>query len=112
MEHQNYTDLLNFPGFQRILYYTRNNTNNGGGVEFYVRNGLHVKQNTNFVTNHNNIFESISIDVQYPHRSIILSNIYRSLTAPPNLTQAQAMEAFLQKSEELLNKISSTNKRV
>jgi hypothetical protein len=56
-----YPELLDIPGFQRIIYCTRSNNANGGGVGYYIREGLSFKQITNLVDNHNNIFESISV---------------------------------------------------
>ncbi len=83
-----YPDLLDIPGYQHVIFTSRNNNNNGGGVGFYVRNGLTFKQNNTFVTNQNNMFESVSIEIQYPHRSLVISNIYRCPTAPPNIPNA------------------------
>jgi hypothetical protein len=107
-----YPNLLTLPGFQQIVYHTRNNNNNGGGVGIYVHEGLNFKVNTNPVDYISKIFESISIDILYPYRRLTLSSIYRSPNAPNNTTPAQAMESFLTKFDSFLNNISSTKKNL
>jgi hypothetical protein len=105
-----YPDFLILPGFQQIVYHTRNNNNNGGGVGIYVHEGLNFRVNTNPVVNISKIFESISIDILYPYGILTLSSIYRSPNAPINTTPAQAMESFLTKFDSFLNNISLTKK--
>jgi hypothetical protein len=62
-----FPDKLMLPGFQRIVYHTRQ-AGRGGGVGIYVRNGLNFKERKDLENYKVNTFENIVIEVQYPKK--------------------------------------------
>jgi hypothetical protein len=94
-------EALSIPGFQPILYKTRTRMR-GGGVGFYVRNGLNAKIIDNLSPFEQKIFEAITIQVSYPEKSILLTSAYRSNGRAGNLTPAQQFERFQVTFDELL----------
>jgi hypothetical protein len=57
-------DLLAIPGFQPFIYKNRVNMR-GGGVGFYIRNGLNFKIIDNLPPFEQKIFESLTIQLSY-----------------------------------------------
>jgi exonuclease III len=94
-------DALALPGFQPILYKTRTHMR-GGGVGFYVRNGLNAKILENLSPFEQKIFEALTIQVTYPEKSVLLTSAYRSNGRLGNLTPAQQFERFQVAFDELL----------
>jgi hypothetical protein len=94
-------EALTIPGFQPILYKTPTRMR-GGGVGFYVRNGLNAKIIDNLSPFEQKIFEAITIQVTYPKKSILLTSAYRSNGRAGNLTPAQQFERFQVSFDELL----------
>jgi exonuclease III len=78
----------------------------GGGVGFYVRNGLNFKVIENLSPFEQKILESITIKISYPNRSLLLTSAYRSNGSIPNLTTHQQLERFQHCFEELLTKLN------
>jgi hypothetical protein len=54
----------------------------GGGVGIYVRNELNFKEMRELVDYKQKTFENIVLEVQYPGKSVLISNVYRSPTPP------------------------------
>jgi hypothetical protein len=100
-----YPELLAIPGFQKLVFKTRNNMR-GGGVGFYVRNGLNFKIVDNMSPFEQKIFESITIQISYPNKSYLLTSAYRSNGSLPNLTSNQQLERFQTLFEDLLSKLN------
>ncbi len=65
---------LIIPGFQPIVCKTRANMR-GGGVGFYVRDGLTFKLLDNLSPFEPKILESITIQLSYPGKSVLLSSV-------------------------------------
>jgi hypothetical protein len=86
--------LLNIPGFQNIISRTREGMR-GGGVGIYLKNGLNFKERKELDDYKQKTFENIVVEVQYPGKSVILSNIYRSPTPPPNISAADHLDKTL-----------------
>jgi hypothetical protein len=59
-----------------------------------------------------NTFENIVLEILYPNKSMIVSNIYRSPTPPPNLTVSDHTELFLNTLDSHLARLSELNKNV
>jgi hypothetical protein len=70
-----FPEKLILPGFQRIVSRTRQ-VGRGGGVGIYVRNGLNFKERQDLENNKVNTFENVVLEIQYPKKSIIVSNVY------------------------------------
>ncbi len=100
---------LNLPGFQNIVFRTRDGMR-GGGVGIYVRNGLNYKERKDLDDYKQKTFENIVLEVQYPSKSILISNIYRSPTPPPNTSPSDHLENFTETLDSHLSKLSDLNK--
>ncbi len=82
----------------------------GGGVGFYVKDGLSFKIINELSPFEEKIFESLSLQVSYPGKPPVLLTIgYRSNGIIVNITQNQQMDRFFAIFEELLLKISQKN---
>jgi len=92
-------DLVNIDGFQQIVFETRTDTR-GGGVGMNIRNGLEYQIRKDLQLNTMKTFENITIEVKYSKKAIIFSNIYRSPTTPPGVTQGEYLDDFLCKLDE------------
>ena len=105
-----FPQLLTIPGFQPPFYLNRKK-GRGGGVGFYVRNGLSAKILPDLTSNIDKVFESISDEISYTLNNLakqyIVSNIYRSPTAIPGLTPNEQLDRFHDKCDNLLNTLSN-----
>jgi hypothetical protein len=101
-----YPDTLCIPGFQELIYKNRLGMR-GGGVGFYVRNGLNFSIIDELSPFENKIFESLTIKLEYQRRSaVILTCAYRSNGSIPGTTAAEQLERFNERFDELLHRIS------
>jgi len=101
-----YADQLLIPGFQQTVFKNREGTR-GGGVGFHVRNGLTFKILENLSPFETKIFESLTIQLTYPSKKIVLLTCgYRSNGLIVNVTPAQQMERFMLKYDELLGNLA------
>jgi len=103
-----YPDKLILPGFQSIVYRTRQ-VGRGGGVGIYVRNGLNFKERKDLENYKINTFENIVLEVQYPNKSIFVSNVYRSPTPPPLTSLSEHMDSFLETLDSHLIRLADYN---
>ena len=108
-----YPHLLLIPGFQPLIYINRKK-GRGGGVGFFVKNGLSAQIADNMTYNIDKIFETLTLDISYTNTQIrrhyIVSNIYRSPTAILGLTNSQQHDQFLDKFDTLLTDLNNCNK--
>jgi hypothetical protein len=111
-----YVNLIDLPGFQRLIYKNRT-MGRGGSVGFYVKNGLSVKQiEPPFRHFEGHVFESLTLEISGSdsdgnHRHYIVSNIYRSPTAVRGYTPAAQQEEFHSKLEQLLLFLNASKKK-
>jgi len=107
-----YPKLLTLPGFQNLIFVNRK-VGKGGGVGFYIRNGISCKIVETEAGFKDKIFESLTINLSYTHNNITkhltVSNVYRSPTPINGLTNAQQHEQFNDKLESLLHQLSLAN---
>jgi hypothetical protein len=99
---------LGIPGFQNIVYRTREG-GMGGGVGIYIREGLNFKARKDLETYKLRTFENLVIEVQYPNKNFLFSNIYRSPNPPPGLTVSEHLDSFLDTLDSHLSLLSDTN---
>jgi hypothetical protein len=104
-----YPELVYLPGFQPIVFSGRTGMR-GGGVGFYICEGLHFEKINNLSTFQEKTFESLSIELQYPNKKIIIYNIYRLPNPPPQSSPAEHMNQFLQLFNNHLESINNRNK--
>jgi hypothetical protein len=78
----------------------------GGGVGFYIRNGISAEIIENLSPFENKIIEALTIKLTYPDSKIsYLTSIYRSNGALANTTPTQQLDRFMEKFALLLNEI-------
>jgi Reverse transcriptase (RNA-dependent DNA polymerase) len=113
--HIKYANLLDLPGYQKIVYKNRTN-GRGGGIGFYVKNGLNFKivepPFNSFVSK---IFESLTLEITDNSsgtcKQYIVSNIYRSPTLANNYTIAEQLDEFFVKFDHLLAFLNTYSKK-
>jgi exonuclease III len=104
-----FPELLIIPGFQKIVSRTREGMR-GGGVGIYIRNGLNFNERKDLENYSQKTFENVTIEVLYPNRNIIISNIYRSPNPPPNMTPSEHSDYFLDTLDSHLARLSELNR--
>ena len=79
---------------------------------FYIRKGLNFKvlQNcSNFI---NKTFECLTIELSYPKKQILISNVYHSPNPPSNCTITDHSSNFLEYFDTLMSDLANLNKDV
>ena len=107
-----YANLIPIPGFQKLVFKNRL-TGRGGGVGFYIREGIHYKIIENVAGWQDKLFESISLKLTYTSnkgtKNFLVSSCYRSPTSVNGYTLNQQYEIFINKLDILLNELSAAN---
>jgi hypothetical protein len=89
-----YPELLTLAGFQPLIYVNRSR-GRGGGVGFYIKEGIQCSVIDTRVSFTDKIFESLTLKLLYPDgKCIIVSSIYRSPTAIPGMSQEEQYTKF------------------
>jgi hypothetical protein len=78
----------------------------GGGVGIYIKKGLTFKIRNDLELFRTKTFENISIELSYPNKNIIISNIYHSPNPPQNCSLSNHTSDFLEILDSHLNEIS------
>ncbi len=105
-----YTDLVPLKGFNPLIFKRRRDMR-GGGVGFYIRNGISAEIIENLSPFEKKIIEALTIKLTYPDSKIsYLTSIYRSNVAFANTTPTQQLDRFMEKFALLPNEIQSLNK--
>jgi hypothetical protein len=105
-----YIDLVSLKGFNPLVFKRRRDMR-GGGVGFYIRNGLTVEVIENLSPFENKIIEALTIKLTYPDSKIVyLTSIYRSNGPLAGVTASQQMDRFMDKFSSLLVDLQATNK--
>ena len=97
-----YPDLLKINGYK--LFFKQRNNGRGGGVGFYIKEGLPAKINNNLSNFHEKIFECLTVEITLNNKSYTLVNIYRS---PSNLSNH--VDSFLNYLDITLNQMNKNN---
>jgi exonuclease III len=100
-------DSVSIPGYQFV--YKMRQGMRGGGVGFYIRNGLNFEIFDILSPFENKILESLTIQISYSGKAkpVMLTSVYRSNGPLPNVSQNQQMDSFLAKFDELLHNLSN-----
>jgi exonuclease III len=69
-------EAIRLPGFQNLIFRSRSNMQ-GGGVGFYIKEGLNITVLNNLSVFHERVFESLFIKVNICNKEYIIGNIYR-----------------------------------
>ena len=107
----NFPDLLEIPGFQKVIFNTQQNIR-GGGVGFYIRKGLNLKIRNDLSCFSTKTFENLTIELSFPNKPIFISNIYHSPNPPTNTSLMDHSNNFLEKLDNHLSNLSALNKDV
>ena len=102
-------ELLELPGFQKLIFRNRKNIR-GGGVGIYIRKGLNFTIRNDLECFSLKTFENLVVEIHYPKKSMLFSNIYHSPNPPPNVTQSEHSNNFLELMDNHLANFSSLNK--
>ena len=104
--------LLDIPGFQPLIF-TNRKRGRGGGVGFYVRNGITFSINKELSVFVDKTFESLTLDISFSStnnlKHVSVTNIYRSPTPLDGLSANEQMDNFHEKFDEILSKLSNKN---
>ena len=104
--------LLDIPGFQPLIF-TNRNRGRGGGVGFYIRNGISYTINDNLSVFVDKTFESLTLDLSYTTNNCLkhltVTNIYRSPSLLDSQPASEQMESFHEKFDNLLSNLSNKN---
>jgi len=86
---------FDLPGYQPLVFKSRSNNVQGGGVGFYVKIGISFNLLHNFSLFHDRIFESIFIGVEISDNKILtIGSCYRP-NIYPTLTGSEQFDSFL-----------------
>jgi hypothetical protein len=108
-----YPNLLELPGFQKLVFKNRS-IGRGGGVGFYIRNGLTYKVlNPPLRHFEDKVFESLSIEItdsnSVGNKRYVISNVYRSPSIANGYTAADQLDEFFIRMDLLMNYFNSLN---
>ncbi|MFO0002259.1 MAG: endonuclease/exonuclease/phosphatase family protein, partial [bacterium] len=105
-----YTDLVPINGFNPLIFKRRRDMR-GGGVGFYIRNGLTAEIVENLSPFENKIIEALTIKLTYPDSKVTyLTSIYRSNGTLANVTATQQLDRFMEKFATLLTDLQALHK--
>jgi hypothetical protein len=76
----------------------------------YIREGLHFNRMANLSTFYEKTFESLTVELQYPNKKIIISSIYRSPNPPHLCPILEHTTRFIQLLNSHLHDLYNRNK--
>ena len=104
--------LLAIPGFQPLIF-TNRMRGRGGGVGFYIRNGINFTINKDLSVFTDKIFESLTLNLSFTCnnklKQLSVSSIYRSPSPLNGQTANEQMDNFHKIFDDLLTKLSNCN---
>ena len=107
-----YPHLLSIPGFQPLVFANRSK-GRGGGVGFYVRNGLNFKVIDSLSPYHDKLFETLTIEITYTSdnraKHYLATSLYRSPSAIHGMTSNDQIDNFLDNLDRLMTDLNNTN---
>jgi hypothetical protein len=95
-----YTELVQIPGYTFTHQHRTNNK--GGGVGFYIRDGITFKSIPELSHYSDNIFECITIEAKISGKNYLLSSVYKSTSPPRNVTASEQNTQFTAELDNLL----------
>jgi len=82
----------------------------GGGVGLYIKKGLNFKIRSDLEKFHQKTFENLTIEIYYPNKNILISNVYHSPNPPSGYTAQAHSNKFLEILDAHLCELSDCNK--
>ena len=101
-----YPNLLDIPGFQPIIFKQRTNMR-GGGVGFYIKEGINFEIIENCSYFESKVFESLTLLLSYPNNvNVNVTSLYRSNGPLVGFTEGQKRAKFDNLFDSLLSTLS------
>ena len=105
-------NLFSLPGYQPLVYKNRSK-GRGGGIGFYIKNGLNFKIIDKLSPFKDKLFESLTLEISQQHNNItkhyLASSIYRSPSQIANTSHSQQLEDFTLRFDNLLHDLNTKN---
>ena len=105
-------NLLTIPGYQPLVFKCRTK-GRGGGVGFYIRDGVNFKIIEKLSPFKDKLFESLTIQVTHQHNNIthhhLACSIYRSPSPIIGFTPSQQLDEFTSHFDNLLHDLGNYN---
>ena len=100
-----YCELIQIPGYS--FYHQERKKSNGGGVGFYVKQIHSTQKMPNLSPFNEKTFETLTLEVTINKKKYLLSNIYRSPSPLPNITQTEQLNNFIMDMDNHLTLLNS-----
>ena len=99
-------------GYHNLLFKSRCNNVQGGGVGIIINNQLKVTQLPELSTFIDKIIETIFIEIELPRgKKIVVGSIYRPNSAHINISSSQQLEQFTFTLNEIVSKLANDGKK-
>jgi hypothetical protein len=99
---------FSLPGYSPLISASRGQDVQGGGVGFFIKNGLKFKNLPIISTFVDRIFESLFIELSLPDKSrVIIGNIYRPGTQHPVHNSSVQFDIFVESLSNILNSLTT-----
>ena len=100
-------DILSLKGYHKLVYKSRSNKTQGGGVGFYIAEKLKFKVRLDLSFFIDKIYETVFIEVILPRqKNLIIGSIYRPNSAHINMSSNDQLTVF---NDSLVNVLSLIN---
>ncbi len=96
------------PGFQ-VWWFGQGTREGVGALGIYVRERLNFEERPDLENYKLKTFENLVLEIQYPNKSYIVINIYRSPNPPSNFTIGEHLESFVETLDCHLSRLSDCN---
>ena len=100
-------NLFNIDGYHSLIFKSRSNNKQGGGVGIFVNKQLKIKQLDEFSIFIDKVIESVLVEIELPNKKkIVVGSIYRPNSAYINLTASQQLDQFNEAINSILTNLS------
>ena len=100
-----YPELIQIPGYN--FFHQDRSKSNGGGVGFYIKQSYPTITLPNLSPFNEKIFETLTLEVTINKKKYLLSNIYRSPSPSPNISQTEQLNNFISDIDNHLTLLNS-----
>ena len=100
-------NTISIPNFNFV--YKKRSKFRGGGVGFYIKQGISHKILENVAFFIEKVFECLTIELTINNNKIIICNIYRSPSPLANQTPTEHLDSFFMNFENLMSELSALN---
>ena len=100
---------FSIPGYSNLVYKTRSNNVQGGGVGIYVGSHLSFNMSPIHSVFADRLFESIFVEVSLSNSKLLVGSVYRPNSGHPTLTQSEQFSQSLEILANIASQISTSN---